>query len=292
MQRPLDNLRLTKAVDVFLKVLAERCPGEVIAGTALEIKDGLLLETDRGGRVAEAVFGIDFPRLPTPAVLEHYTGIVGLQGMLSEGVLYSVPASVNLVHGELGTFAAAHGLDGYTIGSNPFFRELAENAFTVSFVEPGHPHSDHLWRQFGDAGAGVRLTFRVHPNEADLRRMNYAGGTPTAFQRINEELGQIGLRYVPWGVSRVGAFYLPQRFAIERESRLMLKRHEGAPDLTVPRHGTQIWPIEIVKPGALVSDSACSVELLDVVTGDGCDADKVRKMLESSRYARVPVLER
>jgi len=120
--------------------------------------------------------------------------------------------------------------------------------------------------------------------------MGYQTGSPTALKRINGALlAQEGLIYTPWTISRICAFYLPIGYREEHEVRLLVKRHEGGPDLTIKSEPWDVWPVALAAPGTLTGDEWCEVELVEVTAGTRCSPTAVQNALAGTRFSAVPV---
>lgn len=233
--------KVNVARDVFRSVLGDANPDEVFRETRVTLSnDGRRLyeHTANNRCLAEAVLGADFPRVPGPVDLDHYTSFGGVKGIIETQQFNLTSVARRLHEGEFATFAREHKLDGY-FGTNgrgqQVLQELSEDLFYLSMTMPGNPDEDMLWETVASGGRGACLHLRVTPRpSADLRRMGYQTGRRTALKRINDGLfEQAQLVYTPWTISRICAFYLPLGYRPEREFRLMLKRHADGPDMTV-----------------------------------------------------------
>lgn len=282
---------------IFRSVLGNATPDKVFDDKAVAIsEDGKrLYEYTGNGRVlAEAVLGVDFPREAGPIELDHYTSLDGLKAIATSAQLHLHPVAKRLHEDEFATFAREHDLQGYFDDNGrgeKVLEDLSKDLFYISLAKLGNPDEADLWSAFANDGRGVRLRLRLTPKApADLRRMGYQTGSPTALKRINDALlAQEGLVYTPWTISRICAFYLPIGYREEHEVRLMVKRHEGGPDRTIKGRQWDVWPIALAAPGATTGDEWCEIELVEITAGARCAAPAVRSALAGTIFSAVTV---
>jgi hypothetical protein len=288
--------KVEAAHKVFRSVLGAACPDAVFATKAVTISDDgqrLYEHTGNDRVLAEAVLKVDFPRESGPIELDHYTTLASLKAIVSSQQIHLHPVANYLHTGEFATFAQEHGLQGYFDDNGrgkQVLEELSENLFFISLTKPGNPDEATLWDTFANGGRGVRLRLRVTPNPAaDLRMMSYQAGSPTALKRINDALAKEGLVYTPWTISRICAFYLPLGYRVEREVRLIVKRHEGGADRTIQNGRRIVWPVPLATSGATTGDLWCEIDLVEVQAGPRCSKSAVQVVLAGSLYSGVPV---
>lgn len=282
---------------IFRSVLGSATPDTVFDDRAVTIsEDGKRFyeHTGNGRVLAEAVLGVDFPREAGPIELDHYTSLASLKAIATSAQLHLYPVAKRLHEDEFATFAREHGLQGYFDDNGrgkEVLEELSEDLFYISLAKPGNPNEGDLWSVFADDGRGVRLRLRVTPNApADLRRMGYQMGNPTALKRINDALlAQEGIIYIPWTISRICAFYLPIGYRDEHEVRLMIKRHKGGPDRTITGGPWDVWPIALAAPRTTTGDEWCEIELVEVTAGARCTSTAVRNALAGTIFSAVTI---
>jgi hypothetical protein len=292
-------LQRTQKIDaahaVFRTVLGSATPDGVFQGRQLIIvnQHKLLVEfTGNKQRLAEAVLGADFPRVKGPIELEHYTTVPSLKEIARSRQLHLRSLVNNLGLGEFESFATDHALDGYFAQRGKglrVFEELSSDLYFLSMTKPKNPDEAELWNNFANEGKGVCLQLRVTPRPAsDLRDMGYKSSS-TALKKINNGLKAQDLVYVPWGISRICAFYLPNGFQFEREIRLLIKKHKGGIDQTVDIDGQKHWPISLAAAGSRTGDLWADIELVGVRRGSRCKEDAVKAVLQGSPFENVPV---
>ena len=289
--------KMDAAHNIFRSVLGTSTPDLIFEQRQLLFSDDearLYENTANDRELAEAVLGIDFPRIVSKVELDHYTSVQSLRGILVSRAFHLRAVARNLPHDEFTTFAKQHDLAGYfDTGQSGqcVYEELSDDLFFLSLTEPGHPNENHMWEEFASRGRGVRMRLCVTPKPpADLRRMRCTTGAPTAFKRINDDLKrQLNLVYIPWGLSRICAFYLTSSYDIEMESRLLVKRHNDGIDLTIPDGMHRAWPVALVAPGGAMSDTCCGIELVGVDVGPNGSVQAVQSALAGTAYSGVPI---
>lgn len=282
---------------IFQSVLGSATPDKVFDDKAVTIsEDGKRLyeHTGNGRVLAEAVLEVDFPREAGPIQLDHYTSLAGPKAIATSAQLHLHPVAKRLHEHEFATFAREHDLQGYFDDNGrgkEILEELSEDLFYISLARTGNPNEPDLWSVFANDGRGVRLRLRVTPKApADLRRMGYQTGSPTALKRINDALlAQEGLIYTPWTISRICAFYLPIGYREEHEVRLMVKRHVGGPDYTIKGGRWDVWPIALAAPGTTTGDEWCEIELVEVTAGTHCTLVAVQNALADTIFSAVTI---
>jgi len=293
---PLRRLQLLDNVEqVFRLVLDQATPDGVFQERKLVVSDDFKRVTEftsNRGALAEAVLGVDFPREPGPVLLEHYAPLHALRSIATSSQILLRPVSNYLHQDEFKTFAVDHHLDGYLAtdeNGRQVFEDLTDNLFFLSLTKPGNRNEPDLWNVFANGGRGVSLQLMLTPKPAcDLRAMGYQR-SQTAFRRINDGLTAQGVTYVPWTLSRICAFYLPQPYSYEQEVRLLIKRHEGGTDNAVTDTRGEAWPLRVGAVGAESLDPWCGVELFAVRHGPRCTADAVRAVLKGTLFENIPV---
>jgi hypothetical protein len=236
----------TRACDVLNPLLA-------VAGQPMPdmrqvyIGEKSIIEFSSYDGLTRSVVDYDMPLINTTVTLDHYTKSVGFRGIMQSGELHLAPLTRRLGQGELDTFAIGHGLKGYIDGKGQAtddMRKAAADLFYTSFTNS--KVSNSLWKIFGDHGDGYRLRFEIKAGGgAQLCSIRYQG-QETLLKQVNDTLVGAGLpRFIAKGISRIGAYFLPNSLNYEGETRLLAKRFEGggAPVLTGSRG--DYWPIPI-----------------------------------------------
>lgn len=255
----------------------------------LHVHDKYVIETTGNNqRLSHAILNAIFPQETTPCTLYHYTGFDNLKGIVSSGELRLYPVRKRLGQGgELEAFAKAHGLQGYlqSAQGEPFFKELSDELFYCSMTRVPPKDPQLMWGAFAH-GTGVRLELKVQPKAADLRPIRYEQmGSSTLLAEINSALAlQNEPSFIPWTLSRIGAFYLSSTVNTEDEVRLLMKRHQGGLDLTRHDGAYSYWPVRISE-----DNDICRVDLLGIHVAPQGDKAEIDAAIAGTAFAAVPV---
>ncbi|WP_291363383.1 hypothetical protein [Acetobacter sp. UBA5411] len=236
--------------------------------------------------LSNAIFEYMFQKETAFITVDHYTSPEGFRGILSSEELRLHSVTKRLGQGELDEFAKFHNLNGYLSPSTngKVYAELADDLFYTSFTTSLNKDKPYLWRCFAKQGTGVRLTFEVKGGRADLRHINYNNKNTTILKEINYALTDAGLPpFTPWGISRLGAFYLPPTLQNEEEVRLLLKRWDAsAPSGVVGSSPNSYWPIPID-----VSNNCADIKLVAITFGPKADVADFTSLVSNSKFANV-----
>jgi hypothetical protein len=255
----------------------------------LQLGNVIVENTGNGNRISQAVLDTMFPRQQTPREFYHYTKMQGLRGIASSGELRLYALRNRIDEGELDTFAQKHRLKGY-LGSSagePMFKELSDDIFYTSFCGLGSSGEQYMWGAFAAGGTGVRFKFRIEPliPELEARSIQYEQAARTLLNDINDRLGKEGEPpFVPWTLSKIGAFYLPSSLAIEDEMRLLIKRHKGGRNDARTEGKYEFWPLPIGTRGDL-----CRLEVLEIQAGPNAVRADIEAAINGTLLATVPV---
>jgi hypothetical protein len=231
-----------------------------------------------------------FPKEIVPSDLFHYTKMPTLRKIATSGELRLYSVRKRIGQGELDTFAIAHGLDGYLKsknGSPPFYKQLSDDIFYTSLTRPGGKNESELWGVFAGGGSGVRLKLRVAPVRArsDLRPIQYQSAQ-TLLNELNSALTKESEPpFVPWTISRIGAFYLPSSLHREDEVRLMIKRHKGGRSDALPDPPYEYWPIPLN-----ITNDYCKIDVLEINPGASASRSDIAAAISGTSLAKTPIV--
>jgi hypothetical protein len=277
-----------KVAKIFRRILAPHGLESSIDENKLHIKPNVITETSANKLLSTALLDHMFPLQNAPCELYHYTSITAFRRIIASQQLWLFALRKRVDQGEISTFARKHSLKGYltSSGGKRYFKELSDDIFYTSFADPILSHTNMLWAIFGDNGKGVRLKFNLVPGIADLRPVQYDSPNSTLLRELNDALSTEGFApFMPWTISRIGAFYLPSSLKYEGEVRLMLKRYAGGPDDARPYNGYEYWPVPIGKPNEI-----CQIDLTEITGGSSCDKVQLTQIIQSSPFANVPII--
>jgi hypothetical protein len=282
--------RRKKVADVIRKCLKPYGQEGEVDERELHVHQSFILETTGNKeRLSQAILNAMFPHEPVPSRLYHYTSLGGLKGISSSGELRLYPIRKRLGPGgeELEAFAKTHRLQGYldTSKGEPFFAELSNDLFYTAMTRLPPKNPFLMWSYFAD-GTGVRIEFGVRPQAAELRLIHYEqAGSVTLLNAVNDALALEGEPpFVPWTLSRIGAFFLTSTVNTEDEVRLLMKRHPGGPDPTASDGTWSYWPIPIG-----VDNAVCRLDLLGIHVAPGGTRAHVDTMIAGTAFAQVPI---
>src|ERR1700722_16475947 len=211
--------------------------------TRLRWTEYVLTEAQDGDApLSAAILDACFPRSDTNLEYVHYTRFDRFQSIVASGEWRLYWVFKRLHEQEYAPFCTDHSLDGYLAidpaTGHPRFVDMCRDLFYTSLTRLPSVNEAAMWGEFGDHGHGVRLILRVQPvaDRCHFRPIRYQNAL---LQTLLQELqaasrNQLKLEFVPMGLSRIGAFYLPMGFDLEEESRLLIKRFQGLPGAINP----------------------------------------------------------
>lgn len=274
---------------IMNNAMANRGLSLSVDDTQLHVRPGYIAEfTGNQKKISNAILDFMFPRVNGEVILEHFTSIDVLTSIASSIELRLYTVSKRIGEGEMRQFAEDHDLKGYTDATDgpPFYRELAEDLFYTSFTPLGTGDQTNLWDVFGGRGSGVRLKFRITAkNAAELRTINYQEPQRMLLKEINDHLLHASHPpFIPWTISKIGAFYLPSTLVFENEIRLLVKRHKGGRD-DAKRDGTyEYWPLALGQ-----DDWFGRIDLIEIMCGARRTMDEVTAALAGTAFANTAI---
>ena len=282
--------RRTKVANIFRPVLARYGLESLLDELKLHIREKCITELSHCRQLSNGILTAMFPKEGIPSELFHYTKLPLFRSIASSGELRLYWMRKRLGQGELDTFAITHGLDGYlssSKGKPPFYKELSDDIFYTSLTRPGGQSEDELWNVFAEGGRGVRLRLQVAPVRArsDLRPIQYEAAAQTLLNELNRKLADAGEPpFVPWTISRIGAFYLPSTLHREDEVRLMIKRYKNGRNDARSDLPDEYWPIPLNS-----ENDYCSIRLLEVHPGPKANRSDVVTATKGTTLASTPI---
>lgn len=287
----LADQRRRLAAQVIVGVLAAH--GLAVKIDPWEVRIGpknIWLHTRARRQVSEAIYGQIFPREPDGEFL-HYTRMAVFENIVDTGEfrLYSLRKRMQIpAEGEFFTFAELLGWRGYRDEPQDLEdrRKNGGDLFYSSFTRPGAQNEGDLWRDFGEDGRGVRLRFRLNTygRTGQIRAIQYhSTAAQTLLQTINQALDVETLPpLLPASSYRMSAFSLPDDLDYETEVRLLHMHVRGQPNASRPDGKFDYWPIRIDTPNDIAE-----LSLMGIEAGPHADLDSIRKIVQSSSFARI-----
>jgi len=249
------------------------------------------------GTLSQLIIEYYFPLIREQKRLAHFTSLEKFKSIISTGTLrlYSLRKRIN--EQEFKTFSEDFGLVGYLDDSQgePYYKTLMSDLFYTSFTNPNPADEPYMWNVFGASGAGIKILFDVSIEEdrAELRPViyrtkNQAAGTlvKRLMDRIHAECGR---RFIMRGISRIGAFYLPLGYSLEKEeeTRLLIKSWGEGPvhDMVVRTGNDAYIPLPINNN----VNSFCKLIVAEVQVGPNCNTLEIKEFLQNAGLSSVVV---
>lgn len=286
---PLREFNTRRAVAQTIGTVASQLGATInVTPNELNARPEFVVEfTGNERKVSSAILDFMFPKEPQPAQLIHYTSLSALENIANTNELRLYPILKRIGQGELDQFAADHNFEGYTDQSSgpPLYKEFSRDLFYISLSRENAQNQGYLWNVFGDGGKGVQLHFEISVKAADLRPINYQSPKRQLLKKINNQLIASGcVPFIPWGISRIGAFYLPSSLIIEDEIRLLIKRYSDGIDDTEDDTKFEYWPIQLSQ-----NNQFARFDLTRITCGPNCDPADVKKIISKTILAITPI---
>ena len=90
--------------------------------------------------------------------------------------------------------------------------------------------------------------------------------------------------FLPWTISRIGAFYLPSMLQTEDEVRLLIKRYEDAPVPVFTDRNFNYWAVPIG-----VENDVCRLELVGIHLAPSAVRAHVEAAIQGTVFAMALV---
>lgn len=166
----------------------------------------------------------------------HFTDIDSFENIIKEEELWLFSVEKRFHQDEFEPFYKAHNMDGYSKRKNnqgvPMQKDLIKNAFYISFTgdKLSRNIEEYMWMNFAKKN-GVRLVFEVSDLKTSLRQIHYPTSNTRSDMPLLTDLINIAAKrdkkmIIP-GIATIGFFYLPHKYNIEQEYRLLVKRKQA-----------------------------------------------------------------
>lgn len=198
----------------------------------------------------------------------HYTSREVAENILKEdGTFRLTNITKRYKEGEIDTFCKTHNLQGYLEkdeNDEPKYKNLImPNTFYASFTDSNSLiDEDYFWGTFA-ACDGVRLKIKITASHPDFRKIYYeAGGKkiPLLEELTTHIREKYKREFILSGISRLCAFYLPTKFGIEEEYRMLYRVWDGS-EVQVQNDGTSAY-IEL--PLNTMSQCGYQLDIIEV----------------------------
>jgi hypothetical protein len=287
--------RRRTAAGIIQKALADDGHQTTVDPNTLIVRPkGVFEITANKGALADQIWDLMYPHAPVGEFF-HYSDMAGFKGIIGDGLLRLTYLTKRMAEDtELRTHARRHRWRGYldTSAGPDYADTLAKDIFYTSFTPTNSKNEREMWRDFGGHSRGVRLRLQVEvdrarPHRGELRAIKYLTGEKTLLNRINDDLAAAGLpEFLPWKASKIGAFGLPSgSLDVESEIRLLVKHHQGAPDIRKTDGAREFLEVPINQ-----DNDIATVTLLGIEAGPDAAVDVILKAAEGSSFANIPVV--
>jgi len=259
--------------------------------------DVVIEYTSSKGGLSQALIDHYFPPILDTSKQAHFTTLDKFKSILSSKSLRLYTLEKRINEQEFKPFSEAFGLTGYLDDSDgePYYKTLARDLFYTSFTNTTPTDGPYLWNVFGDRGNGVKIVFElsVIKSRSELRPVKYQTRSQAAsslIKKINDRIqNECKRHFIMRGISRVGAFYLPLGFSLEKEeeTRLLVKSWgEGPAHDLIESDGQYTYiPLKLDAGNNLF----CNLSIVEVQAGEMCDRSEVEKLLNDSELSNVKV---
>lgn len=253
--------------------------------------------TSSSGNLSQALINHYFPPILDTSRQAHFTTLDNLELILTSQSLrlYTLLKRVN--EQEFKPFSEDFGLTGYLDEKDgePYYKTLMSDLFYTSFTSPTLVDEPYMWNVFGAGGKGVKIIFEISviQSRSELRPVIYRTKNQAAGSLIKKLIERIknecNRHLIMRGISRVGAFYLPLGYSLEKEeeTRLLIKSWgEGPAHGLIKERGTKAYiPLKLGDG----SNQFCELNIVEVQAGEKCNEDKVVTLLNDAGLSNVQV---
>ncbi len=184
--------------------------------------------------MSNIIFDYYYPKA-TEQEYAHYTSVSALKGIICDTKKLRLTSTIKrLKDNEFKLFYADHNLKGYEKNEHGTSDDehLMRDLFYISFTEVKNELLDDtrfLWDSFGGGGKGVKLIFEIKSNHTDFRKVFYKDQKTKSESSLLHVLAkEIYDKYekvfVYAGVSKMGSFFIDEKFNKEIETRFLIKK--------------------------------------------------------------------
>lgn len=253
--------------------------------------------TSSKGALSQALINHYFPPILVASKQAHFTTLDKLKSILSSKSLRLYTLEKRINEQEFKPFSEDFGLTGYLDDNDgePYYKTLARDLFYTSFTNITPTDEPYLWNVFGARGHGVKIIFElsVIKSRSELRPVKYqtkSQAISSLIKTINDRIkNECNRHFIMRGISRIGAFYLPLGYSLEKEeeTRLLVKSWgEGPAHDLIENDGQYAYiPLNL---GAC-NNQFCNISIVEVQAGEKCNESEVEKLLNDSGLSNVKV---
>lgn len=249
------------------------------------------------GTLSQALINHYFPPILDTSKQAHFTTLDKFRSIVSSNSLRLYTLEKRLNEQEFKPFSEDFGLTGYLDDSDgePYYKTLARELFYTSFTNATPADEPYLWKIFGAGGDGVKIVFELSVTKlrSELRPVKYQTRSQAAsspIKTINERIqNECGRHFIMRGISRVGAFYLPLGFSLEKEeeTRLLVKSWGEGPAHDLIKSDGQYTYIPLTL--GVGNNLFCNLSIVEVQAGEKCSKGEVEKLLNDYGLSNIKV---
>lgn len=259
--------------------------------------DTVIEYTSSIGSLSQALINHYFPPILDASRQAHFTTLDKLKSILSSRSLRLYTLLKRVDEQEFKPFAEDFGLTGYLDDRDdkPYYKTLMGDLFYTSFTNLKPVDEPYMWKLFGAGGDGVKIVFEISviKSRAELR--------PVIYRTKNQVLGSLikclidrirnecNRHFIMRGISRVGAFYLPMGYSLEKEeeTRLLIKSwSEGQAHDLIENDGQYAYiPLKLGDS----ENQFCNLNIVEIQVGASCNKDNVAQLLMNACLSNVRV---
>lgn len=267
----LNHYHLSELVNLVNSILAKHGIEDTISENHIRFNNGYIgnppsanIENDK---LSNLIFNKCYPP-PARKTFSHYTGFDSGALIINKETFRLYDLRKNISDGEFSRFYKRHKLEGYkeTVKESDFWafgdynliemynkqknekkewkltyeEYLMSKIFSLSLTTEENTSELELWNYFGQENTGLKLTFEVESKIADFRQVYYPDAIDKMsipllkelFEEIEKNFGlPFNFRYI----SKVGAFYIDERYSHEQEYRFLIKINSDNYDASVSK---------------------------------------------------------
>jgi hypothetical protein len=187
-------------------------------------------------RLSEIIFDHYYPR-PQTTSFYHFTSLDSAIKILDSKKFRLYNLIKNYDFDEFKTFYEDHNLDGYKKSYAPdgdlYEDHIMKRTFSLSLTEKSRvtaSQESYMWNVFSNNHQGVKLEFDIKSQHVDFRDIYYKDFSTSLNDLLFNDLDQhfknkYKRQFVLSKISKIGGFYLPSSYDIERETRFLVKEH-------------------------------------------------------------------
>jgi hypothetical protein len=164
-------------------------------------------------------------------IVYHYTNKSVVESIINNQTFRLYCISKRFHENEILTFCQNHSLTGYL--HNNEYKKLMSNTFYSSFTDTNLDIDEekYFWNNFTLNNEGVRLKLKITATSPDFRKIKYEEAQGKAIPILNDLVTVIRKKYnrefILAGISRLCSFYLPSKWKVENETRILFRVWEN-----------------------------------------------------------------